>query len=573
MKILKYAALPVIVVVIVIILMTGGIRGTLKGKSSEALKGYYSSQRAAHLNERGADLYIDDNLIAKTEYDVLYFSDEMKPYVPVDRLTRLFGCEVGMTGRDQLILVHKGMRISTRIGGDTYVNGDALYSGKETLIMKDGRMLFDLRAFSELLGYDYTISVTERKLVITDKNDGPVYVPEKLPEAYSMLTEGRLTPVRSQGNLGTCWAFASISALESYFMPDEENAFSPDHLLYNHGFNTGARDGGDGKMALAYFAAWKGPVYEKDDPYGDMQTDKSLKAVKHVQEALMIPDDSIDTIKRMILKHGGVASAFYSDIETDSESSAYYNAETGGYYYKGDEPANHAVVIVGWDDNYPKENFNDKPQEDGAFLCMNSWGDTFGDSGFFYISYQDSRILSGGIVYTRADGPDNYDNIYQADLLGCIGSLGYKSEEVYFANVYTAGSDESLRAAAFYTLERSSEYEIYLVPEPSGEGEQGADLSEAIFLKSGTIALPGYHTVDFWYEEELTAGTDFAILVRLKTEGAYLPAAVEYDGSTISQTADLTDGRGWISRDGKTFEDTESVYGCNLCLKAFTDEK
>ena len=42
-------------------------------------------------------------------------------------------------------------------------------------------------------------------------------------------------------------------------------------------------DGGEYTMGMAYLAAWKGPVYEKDDPYGDNQTNEDLTALKQVQ--------------------------------------------------------------------------------------------------------------------------------------------------------------------------------------------------------------------------------------------------------------------------------------------------
>ena len=82
-------------------------------------------------------------------------------------------------------------------------------------------------------------------------------------------------------------------------------------------------------------------------------------------------------------------------------------------------------MIIGWDDNYPKENFNLDIEGDGAFICKNSWGDEFGEDGCFYISYYDTYIGMHNVVYTRIDGPNNYDNIYQTDLCGWVGQLGY----------------------------------------------------------------------------------------------------------------------------------------------------
>ena len=51
---------------------------------------------------------------------------------------------------------------------------------------------------------------------------------------------------------------------------------------------------------------------------------------------------------------------------------------------------NHAVVIVGWDDNYDKSNFLQKPKNNGAFLVRNSWGTN--DHGYYWVSYEDNQL-------------------------------------------------------------------------------------------------------------------------------------------------------------------------------------
>lgn len=111
-------------------------------------------------------------------------------------------------------------------------------------------------------------------------------------------------------------------------------------------------------MALAYLAAWKGPVLAADDPYGDGITDTSLGAVRHLQEARMIEEKDLNKIKSMIMRYGGVESSLYMSIQNAWDSSEDYEPMTASYYYAGNERPNHDIVIVGWDDDYSRENFN-----------------------------------------------------------------------------------------------------------------------------------------------------------------------------------------------------------------------
>ena len=120
-------------------------------------------------------------------------------------------------------------------------------------------------------------------------------------------------------------------------------------------------------------AAWQGPVYDADDPYGDGETRDDLAAVKHVQQMLIIDGKDYQGIKEAVFKYGGVQTSLYSTIASSKTKTPYYNKQTNSYCYIGQNKPNHDVVIIGWDDNYPKENFNVDLEGDGAFICQNSW--------------------------------------------------------------------------------------------------------------------------------------------------------------------------------------------------------
>ena len=89
---------------------------------------------------------------------------------------------------------------------------------------------------------------------------------------------------------------------------------------------------------------------------------------------------------------------------------------------------NHEVTIVGWDDNYAATNFHGAagaPPGNGAFIVKNSWGTSFGDRGYFYLSYYDTSIQD--VTAFTAEPTSNYAAEYQYDPLGWVDNMGYGS--------------------------------------------------------------------------------------------------------------------------------------------------
>ena len=257
-----------------------------------------------------------------------------------------------------------------------------------------------------------------------------------LPASYDYREQGRAPKIGNQGSLGTCWAFASLTALESTLLPDQKETFSVDHMSMHNHFLLGQDEGGEYTMSMAYLLSWEGPVWESEDPYGDGISPDGLKAREHVQEIQILPSKDYEAIKRAVYLEGGVQSSLYTSMQDYESESIYYNRDTNSYCYIGTEKPNHDSVIVGWDDDFPKENFNMDLEGDGAFICTNSWGEDFGDQGYFYVSYYDTNIGVHNIVYTGIEPTDNYDKIYQSDLCGWVGQIGYGKDTAWFANAY-----------------------------------------------------------------------------------------------------------------------------------------
>lgn len=391
-------------------------------------------------------------------------------------------------------------------------------------------------------------------------------VPGKLPERYDARQSGKAPVVKSQGTLGTCWALTVTSALEAALLPEEALEFSPDHLSLNNGFKITQNEGGDYMMAMAYLSGWYGPVLEEEDPYGDGVSPQGLAPRVHVQEMQLLEGKSREEIKQMILEYGPVQTSLYLDRKQTSSELPYYDSETYGYYYPEEKANTHDVLLLGWDDAYPKENFKIQPKRDGAYICQNTWGTDFGDQGIFYVSYEDGNIGRGGVAYTGVEPKDNYDFIYQTDVCGWQGQQGYDAETCYFANVYTAGEAENLEAVGFYNTGEFSVYEIYAVEEFSSE----ESFAERRLLQNGWLENKGYFTVKLDVPVALEKGQQFAVVVKITTLGAKMPVAVELNKDSYTAGVSLEGKRGYLSYAGDIWEFTEEKFGTNVCLKAYT---
>ncbi len=389
-----------------------------------------------------------------------------------------------------------------------------------------------------------------------------------LPEKYDGRQAGRTAPIRDQGDTGACWAFAALQAMENRLLPEESWDFSEEHMASMPYFLQ-EEQGGDYVMSMAYLLSWQGPVGRQVPSRDERNQEKNLIAEKHVQEIQLLPEKDLQEIKEAVLEYGGVQSSLYMALENGEGQSEYYDAGCFAYCYPLNRQPNHDVVIVGWDDAFPGEAFA-SAGGNGAFLCANSWGTQFGDAGFFYVSYYDSNLGKDNLVYSRVESPDNYDCLYQTDLCGWIGQLGYEAEAAWACNVYEAERPQQLEAVGFYATGPGTDYQVYVVravPQPLEM------LPEKRLAAEGHLDVAGFYTIDLPSPEPLEAGERFAVMVRLKTPEAMRPIAVEYDAGDGRYQIDLDDGEGYISPDGVNWERAETAQQCNVCLKAYASDR
>lgn len=520
---------------------------------------------AKDVNGKELTLVIDNKSYSSNKYD-FYMDDNRNIMVPVTILRDAMDCSAHLYENSRLLVekhnLHAIMTLDER---------EATSTGKTVMISSpltqiDGAYYVSLTDLSEMLGYTCSFSFENNTFTTADTSENV----NALPASYDLRDRYRISTIRNQGKYGTCWAFGALTAMESAMLPENSYEFSVDHMSMSNSFNVTQYDGGEYTMGMAYLAAWQGPVYEEDDPYGDGTTNSDLEAVKHVQEMRIIASKDIAAIKEAVFKYGGVQTSLYSSLSSAASSSRYYNRTTNSYCYIGTEKPNHEVVIIGWDDNYSKENFPIPLEGDGAFICQNSWGEHFGDNGVFYVSYYDTNIGTHNVVYTRIDNVNNYDNIYQSDLCGWVGKMGYDKESIYGANVFTAEKDENVVAAAFYATAPDTQYKVYVVDRFINE----SSFDNKVLVAEGTLEDAGYYTIDFEEAIAVKEGQKYAVVVYVHTPGASHPMAIEYDsGNKFLDNIILDDGEGYISYTGNHFINVKTKQNCNLCIKAFTNDR
>ena len=520
---------------------------------------------ANDVNSKELTLMIDNKAYSSNKYN-FYMDNNRNIMVPITILRDAMDCSAHLYENTRLLVEKHNLSVTLVLEELQADSTGEKVTLSSPLTEIDGAYYVSLNDLSKMIGYNCSFSYEENTLVTADTSENP----NALPASYDLRIRQRISEIRNQGKYGTCWAFGALTAMESSLLPEASYLFSVDHMSMSNSFNVTQFDGGEYTMGMAYLAAWQGPVYEKDDPYGDGETNGDLRPVKHVQEMRVIASKDIAAIKEAVFKYGGVQTSLYSSLRSASSSSKYYNSKTSAYCYIGTEKPNHEVVIIGWDDNYAKENFSIPLEGNGAFICQNSWGENFGDNGVFYVSYYDTNIGTHNVVYTRVDETDNYDNIYQSDLCGWVGKIGYEKESIYGANVFTAKKNEVVRAAAFYATAPDTQYKVYMV----NRFEDESSFDNKVLVAEGVLEDAGYYTVDFNQNISVKPGEKYAVVVYLYTPGATHPLAIEYDtGDKFLDNIILDDGEGYISYSGKQFINVKEKQDCNLCIKAFTDNK
>ncbi|WP_406534952.1 C1 family peptidase, partial [Methanobrevibacter sp.] len=393
-----------------------------------------------------------------------------------------------------------------------------------------------------------------------------------IPSYYSLIDQGWVTIPKDQQASGNCWAFTAISVLESailkasgqYLDLSEENMKNVIELYSDYGWKMDTNEGGYDNMPIGYLVSWLGPVNETDDVFDDHSAlSPVLNSIMHVQNVIFLKRDDYldnDAIKMAIMQYGAVGTSMHF-------ANNFFRGK--GYYCWSPIDSNHAVTIVGWDDNYSRDNFYGLGQDkgDGAWIVKNSWGPSWDGDGYFYVSYYDEKFAQPGVDAVAyaiiLNDTIRYDKNYQYDIAGSTDYLYTGDETLWYKNVFTASADEFLAGVSTY-FEKITNWtaSVYV------NGELKA-------IKEG-ISNPGYYTIDLGQLISLSLGDIFEVEFKVSaSDMTSIPISEYYSLNKLVYKPEIS----YMSFDGVNWEDlyyisnsygTHKYYSQVACIKAFT---
>lgn len=433
---------------------------------------------------------------------------------------------------------------------------------------------------------------------------------EGLPASFDLRSQNLVSSVKNQGNYAICWAVAAASLIETEFItkyPDIDlSEWQLAYYTYSRKFGFPLPEtspdpedafamGGNYFVLSPMLLNWISPFSEAEYPFGrtdilnpDLDADTLQKQSSyHVTDCCILDYDvnsanfetQMNDIKTILTQGHAVAINYYnatSNFSNVKDNQNFYNPSgnlQGSIY--------HAVTIVGWDDNYSAENFKSPPPRNGAWLCKNSWGSSWGNDGYFWLSYAEPTCVQP--YYVLAEEKNEHNGQFYYDDFCWWSSVTFAdgANTAYMANVFTAEKDTILTSAMFATAMENENYEIQVYQGLRSSSKPTSGTSTA-GVTTGTEKFAGYHTVDLANPVKIQAGETFSIIVKLSgavgshlTCESYAVTTTEYADGTAKVNENIKEEQlmqgfapkqSFYSADGSRWSD---IYYASSILESY----
>ena len=431
----------------------------------------------------------------------------------------------------------------------------------------------------------------------------PVRFPGSNDEETESIISEKYPDTRDQGNFGTCWAHGILCSTEFYSvnhgMADKNIDLSEEYLAYgiyrnqkNHviGNDDAVSDvyfdgsdqealqvGGNPLLAAQYLIKDIGYINEEDLPYTLSENDPRFdnggdlhlnienlrkKAVMKLTD-MCIADITTATgakiVKEALLQNGAATVSYRAESVSD-----FYNVEHNAYFYDGTLGLNHIVAVVGWDDNFSKENFNagHRPQNNGAWLLRNSWGyesDPFYCYyKYFWLSYEDTS-LTGAYIYDPAPS-GGYDNNYYYDTQ-MHGLDVYYTPKSEVANVFEVkGNSNQKLTEVVLEVPSETNYRITIYRDLKDKSDPTSGTCVKSATTEGKISLLGLYTIPLKQSVLLKKGSMFSVVVETTDVTVCYEKSLRNFAGAVNISCGAKENQSFIKEDGEWIDWTEHEY-------------